>query len=233
MLSNDRVFINGVSSDSIDIYVDTPPVPAPAVRRYNVYSTGSDEDTTIPDETYEDVPYELTCYDFKKPSDYSSSSKVYEFFQNAKTLTISRYPGVYFKVRQVVVYTETEYDANRIRYRVSFLLAPFKYLSENPEITIDSGDFVKNEGNRYSKPTFYINATGDITLEVNGERFQITLDGYNSIVVECGKYAVFKDGKLLTCVTSGKFPFLAPGQNRIVYSGSVQSFKLKVNARCY
>lgn len=234
---SDWIKIDGVSSDTVGLYIDTPPVPPPARRRYSVYTTGSDEDMTLRDETFEDTEYSITGYVFKNGADYADSSLIYNYLLNASTLEISRLSGFYFKVRQAHVDVETEYDGNRIRYTANFVLAPFRYAVENPAISITSGDYIENKGNRYSKPTFKFSIQGNLTLNVNGESFQITntASGYKDFTIETGLYTVYSGTEICPCVTTGKFPFFSPGYNRVIFSagGNIALSQVYVNERWY
>lgn len=235
MISRDWFKINGVSSDTVDIYVDTPSVPPMAQQRYTQYTTGTDEDGTTPDDTYEDIEYTLIFYTFDRP-DFDNSA-IYAFLANAKTLEISRLRGFYFKVRQVHVdIPENVMRGEKIRYTVTFMLAPFKYFTGEEETNISSGSIVTNRGNRFCKPTFTIktNASGDVTLTVNGQNFWLLgLSAGQTVTIDTSRYIAYSDGQILYNKTKGQFPFLAVGDNYVTCSLNVSEMKILKNERNY
>ncbi|MDE6796842.1 MAG: hypothetical protein K2J36_02355 [Ruminococcus sp.] len=232
--SPDYFVINGVSSRTIpDIYVDTPSVPPMAQQRYTTYQNGADEDGTSPDNTFENISYTLTFYTFDR-TDFDNTD-IYSFLANAETLSISRLDGYYFKVREVHPETpENVSQGRKIRYRIGFTLAPFRYFTDNPEITVSDGDVIKNSGTRYSRPVFKIVGNGDIKLNVNGETFEVRgLDAGVETVIDSSRYITYSVNDLFFNRTIGKYPFLAVGDNIVSWEGDVRSVKIVKNERCY
>lgn len=232
--SKDYFIINGVSSRSIpDLYVDTPSVPPMAQQRYTTYQTGADEDSTSPDSTYENITYTLTFYTFDREN--FDNRDIYAFLANAETLQISRFNDFYFKVREVRMSEPKNVSRGlKIRYTVTFMLAPFKYLTDNPETTISNGSVVRNNGTRYSKPIFKITGTGNIKLTVNGETFEVNgLSAGQEITIDSSRYITYSGNDLFHNRTKGKYPFLAVGDNWIEWDGSISSVKITKNERCY
>lgn len=236
--SKDDFLINGVSIRTIpDIYVDTPSVPPMAQQRYTTYQNGSDEDGTAPDNTFENISYSLTFYTFDRKS--FDNSDIYAFLANAekppRTLQVSRLKGFYFKIREVHPETpENIANGEKIRYRVSFTLSPFKYLTDNPETSIQSGDIVTNRGTRYSRPVFRITGTGDIKLTVNDETFEVKgLSENQEVVIDSSRYITYSGNELFHNRTNGKYPFLAVGDNNVSWEGNISDVKVIRNERCY
>lgn len=150
----------------------------------------------------------------------------------------SRNTKFYYKVRKVSsVSASVSIDGKKIKYEISFLCDPFKYYVENPEIKLKNGDIVENNGKLFSRPVFKINASGEFTVDVNGT--QITINNPSDsqpidIVIDCEKMIVYTGNEMLK--TSGKFPLLAVGNNKITWSGQNAdniSMSVIVNGRCY
>ena len=231
MISTERFYIDGISSDTLDIYVDTLSVPSMSRQRFTSYQNGGDEDGTSSDDTYQDINYTITAYVFKGSYD---DSAIHKFIVGAKTLQISRLEGFYFKVRQAYIDTDTEYDGNRIRYTFSFVLAPFRYINDNSLIEVSDGGMVANEGTRYSKPNYFLTAinSGDVWLMVNGQ--QLKIEGCTAgevISVYSEKYVAVSNNKTINQRTFGIFPFFGVGNNEIHLDNC--TCKVQVNARCY
>lgn len=240
IFTDDYIVVNGVSSDDVDIHIDTPPAPPMPQQRYTTAHTGADEDQTVPDDTYEDMEYSLDFYKFL-PESYDNTA-IYAYFANAQTLQISKLPGFYFKVRRVsVVSRRVVADGKRIDYTVTFTLAPFKYKSSNDWVSVSSGDTVKNEGTRYARPLYKIHTQSqhlvyknDVTLTVNGVDFELKdLPSSADVYVDCERYIVYSGDTIMTYKSYGQFPFLAVGDNTIEISGRYTTLAIKKNERCY
>ena len=232
--SIDEFKINGVSSNTIkDIYVDTPSVPPMAKQRYTTYQRGTDEDGTSPDNTFQNISYSLNFYTFNREN--FDNSDIYAFLADAETLQISRLSDFYFKVREISLDNpENISKGKKILYRINFKLAPFKYLVDNPETPVTSGDIITNKGTRYSRPTFKITATGDIKITVNSESFEVKgLSENQEIVIDSTRYITYSGSNLFHNKTVGKYPLLAVGDNLISYEGNISSVKIIKNERCY
>ncbi len=239
-IADDYILINGVSSDTVDIHIDTPPAPPMAQQRYTTTYTGADEDQTVPDDTFEDMQYPIDFYSFF-PENYDNSA-IYAFFKGAKTLQVSRLPGYYFKVRKVALsQPRVVADGKRIDYSATFTLAPFKYKVDTEFISVTSGDTVVNSGTRYARPIYKIHTKPatlgmeyNVTLTVNGADFELTNLPINAdVFVDCERYIVYSGDTIMTYKSNGLFPFLAVGNNTVEISGDYTSLAVRKNERCY
>lgn len=234
MTSKDWFKINGVSSDTVDVFVDSIAIPLMARQRYSTYELGADENMAMPDDTYEDINYSIVFYDFFREN--FDNTRIYAFLSNAKKLEISRLPEYYFKVRQTSVNNaQSSHDGKKIRYEVSFVLAPFKYKTDNEPIIVSSGDVVINTGTRYSKPLIEVSGSGTINFVVNNISFTLIMPENSTTVVVDSEWKVVYDNdtkKVLWNCTSGKFPLLSVGDNTIYFDEGT-TVKLWKNERCY
>lgn len=230
LTGKDYIIINGVSSDTVGLYIDTPPVPPIAQQRYTDYQTGTDTDAVSPDDTFENIKVSVTAYQFF-PENFDNRA-VYNFVKNPKTLQTSRFDDWEYRVQKLLVSApESQHDGKRIRYRFDFECKPFKYAIENHLGTISAGT-ITNSGNRYSRPVWLIEGSGDISLTVNGETFTISgVDG--STCIDCEKMIAYTQSTIITPNTTGKFPFLASGANSVSWSGNITKVMLKKNERWY
>lgn len=226
---NDKFYINGISSDTLGIWCDYLPVPAMAQQKFSSYSANSDEESTILDDAFSNIDYQLTFHTLNRP-DYDNTD-IYKFLAEANTLELSRLPGYYFKVRSVSTSQPRNMRAERVDYDVSFNLAPFKYKTENPTIAVSSGDIIENTGTRYCKPTLYIDYASNFTMQCNGVEFGLK-NFTGSATVDTANYIAYdSEQDILLNKTFGKFPWLAVGKNLITFSGG--TLKMKLNERCY
>ena len=230
----DWFILDGVSSDTIkDIYVDTPAVPPMAKQRYTRYQTGADEDGVSPDNTFEDLTYTLIFYTFDREN--FDNRDIYSFFANPHTLQISRLKGFYFKIHEIEISNpENISQGKKIRYTVTFKLAPFKYFTDNDEVEVKKGQIISNRGTRYSRPIFKILGTGDIKLKVNGETFEVNgLTENQQVIIDSSRYITYSGNNLFYAKTKGQYPFLAVGDNLIEWEGNISSVNVTKNERCY
>lgn len=222
--------INGVSARTVGLVVDELMPPPMAQQRYNVWKVGSDTDLTAPDGEFNSPEYHIQARIIGQPT--HDNTTIYAFITAAKTLELSTQAGYYFKVQQVLgIAPTTALRGNLQTYDIGFVLAPFKYLIDNPEITVDT-DTVQNHGNRYSRPLWRLTGcNGDAILTVNGQTLQIKVSGTAFIDTE-RMIAYNGNGVSIMPKTVGLFPFLQSGTNAVTYSGA-SGLSVKINGRCW
>lgn len=229
--SDDYIILDGVSSNTVGLYCDTPPVPPMARQRYTVYQTGAEQDGTTPDNSFEDMEIPVNLFTFLD-EDFDNSA-VYQYIYNKSRLELSRHEGFYYKIRQVVVSQPQEIaDGRRIGYSVTFTVAPFRYLTTNPAISVNSGDLVSNSGTYYSRPVIAITGSGDITLTVNGREFHL-YGVSGTVTVDSERHICYSGNTVIYNKDSGSYPLLAVGENLIEFTGSVTAVSLVKNERCF
>lgn len=238
--SKDFFKINGVSSETVGIYVDTPPVPPMAHKKYTNYFCDVDDDYV-----YEDIKFPIRFFTFYN-EDFDNSA-IYAFLHNAETLEISRLSGYYYKIKDFEVQQpNVSYDGAKIEYQVDFTLEPFKYKIDNPEIELDttSETIVINNSTHFCKPTFNISIAGDsgqtdVSIYVNDVEFKIEDVGSGNIVVDSETMTVIKKGNPdvnLLMHTADDFLYMHSGNNVVrcsITNGTVVRFAVKLNERNY
>ena len=219
LTSQDYFIVNGISSATVGLYVDTPPVPPMSAQRVTTWATGIDMDSSSPDDVWENIALTINAYKFFKSADFSISD-VYAFLADARTLQLSRFADRYFKVRQVKSVTpQMQYDGNRIKIQIGFVCAPFKYHTSNDESEV-STDTVENPGTRYSRPVWRLTGcNGNAALTVNGQTLQVKVSG--TAIIDAERMIAYDgSGGNIMPKTVGQFPFLQPGVNAVSYSGA-------------
>lgn len=231
--------IDGVSSDTFGVWVDTlNPVPH-AKQRYTSGYTGSEEPYAMPDDVFEPITYTITFRKFYPEG--MDDSAIRAFLIKGSVLQLSILPDVYFKILTMNV-TETSgtADNRRINYRLSLTLKPFRYGLDNDWISLSSGDTVVNEGTWTAKPLIELtNADGDIKITVNGVDYNITgltpsNDALNpaKTYIDSSRFIIYNDNNMLiTGKDSGKLPELDVGDNVITWTGTVEAVRIKTNWR--
>jgi phage-related protein len=231
-VSDEKFALDGVSSDTVNIWVDyLPPMPL-AEQKYTDSNTGEDEQLTTPDNVFNNITYVIRFYTFFNENYNDTAIKAFCFGKSR--LTLSRYPDYYFKIKKISLQAaDTLGLASRIDYTLTLTLAPFRYAVSNDWITYSSGDII-NSHTRYSKPRFEIVGTGDIKLTINGSEFAVNgLTTNQTIYIDSERHITYSGSTLLTGATDGKYPLLGVGSNTISTTGTISSIKYKGNWRDY
>ena len=229
----EKFSLDGVSSDTLGLFVDfLAPVPL-AEQRYTDFNTGADEQGTTPDDVFNNIQYQIRFYTFL-PDDYNDTA-IKAFCYGKSVLTLSRFPDYYFKIKKTSLQAaDGSGYGKRIDYILTLTLAPFRYTVDNEQITLASGDSIVNEHTRYSKPEFEITGTGDIALTVNGAEFTVKgLETNQTIIIDSSRHITYSGDTLLIGKTEGKYPLLDVGSNTVSWTGTVSSIKYRGNWRDY
>lgn len=224
VITNDYFYLDGVRCDTVGLSCDTPTVPPMAQQSYTTWQTGADSPASTADNTFSPISYTLTARVFGSATDFDNS-KIYAYVVNARTLSISRLAGYYFKILSIGGISPTvKADGQVVAYKISFTLAPFKYHLVNDEVSIGTSGSVDNIGTRYSRPLYKItdiSGGGDVKLTVNGESFDIVgLDETTTtIFLDADKLLAYnQDNVNIMNNTVGQIPFLAVGGNNVTVS---------------
>lgn len=231
--SDENFSLDGVSSDTLGLFVDfLAPMPL-AEQKYTTFNTGEDEQITTPDETFSDISYQIRFYTILN-EDYNDTA-IKSFCFGKKTLTLSRFPDYYFKIRKISLSAaDGSGYGKRVDYTLTLTLAPFRYTVSNAQVTLTSGDSITNSHTRYSKPEFEITGTGNIKLTVNGSEFAVNgLTSNQTIIIDSQRHITYSGDTLLTGKTDGKYPLLNTGLNTVSWTGTISSIKYKGNWRDY
>lgn len=230
--SKDYIYINGVSSDTVGLYIDTPPVPPTALRRGTSYNLGGEADVFSLENGYDDITVKIKAFVFF--AEDFDNSELNSYLQNVKTLQTSRNTKFYYKVKRVTsVSASVSADGKKIKYEISFLCYPFKYFVDNPEIPLTHGIIIENNGKLFSRPVFKFTVSKMFKLAVNGTELTVfNKQNDADVVVDCERMIAYSGNEMLK--TSGYFPMLAVGQNKVTWGAqSLTAASVIVNARCY
>ena len=233
--TRDEFYLDGTPALSVGLAVEIPPVPPMAQQQYTTWQNGGDTPISVPDNEFEAIKYTITARVIKKPDDFDNTG-IYEFLQNKKILQISRLPDKHFKILRILGVTPKQnYRANEITYQITFMLEPWKYHDENPEIIVPAGGIIVNPGTRYSKPIFRATLSENSTLTCNGVALAINQTG--AITVDSERMIIYKTvngvNTAITQKTVGMLPMLSPGQNLIQWTSGISNLSCIGNWRDY
>lgn len=230
MESRDFLVVNNLhNSNEYGLYVDTPPMLAMAAQKTNVINIpGREESLYQTLDEYEDVTLNVKAYSFSNDYDIA---QVYMWLRTAKRISFNSNPKYWFKVKKVNAITPNYSGHGKNLYTLSFVISPFRYLSDDEAISSRNATFtVENAGNVFCRPVYTIYAQGDISIAtVDSEGNELEKLEIFSVNGECmidsERLVVYKDKELLR--TSGKIPLLQVGTNRFRTTGNIESITLR------
>lgn len=229
--SKDYIVINGISSDTVHIYIDTPPIPPKAEKKTQTIVIPGREDVITTNGEYEDITITINGYVFDR--DYDPGD-VYRWLEVAKTLKTSLSADYYYKVKKVMGVNPNYLGNGKYRLELQFLCSPYKYSVENEKHEETSKTFtISNEGTIYSQPTYIVYGNGEIKIRAADDENTITVYNVNGkATIDCERLVAYDDNKNIM-MTSGIFPFLNAGNNNIVITGDVSKVEYYTNSRWF
>ena len=228
----DFIIIDGVSSDTVGLYIDTVPVPPMAQQRYTEYQAGGDTDGVSPDDTFENIKIPIIAYQLF-PENFDNRD-VYNFLKSPKMLQTSRFDNYYYKVQKLTVsQPESDHNGQRIKYQITFDCKPFKYSIDNPMLDLGDNHTVVNSGNRYSRPIWTITGqSGETHFGVNGQTLTI-FNLHGTLAIDCERMLAYYESEIANASTIGQFPFLNVGENSVYWDNDITRVTVQKNERWY
>ena len=240
--SPDKMFLDGVCSDTVGLYVDTPPMPPMAEENVIEYDVpGLSGKLNRKTGTYQDITITVRCFVFD--GGYHPG-QIYKFLSNAKTLSFTRATGYFYQVKKVLGVTPQYQTSGKNFLNVQFVCSPFRYRKQNiPQAFSASPANVYNMGNIYSEPVYRLTIKSDAQLaifRVNGIALQILANALDTgtIVIDIPRKKIYKEssGDVLTIVqqyTSGAFwnMTLNHGANELTWNSEITSVEVTANER--
>lgn len=236
--SVDFFALDGISCSDVGLWCDTPPIQVLADERGNNFQVGADEDLYRSDDSFSDIQFRFTAYAFFA-EDFDQSA-VYAFLHGKSKLTMSRNDGYYWKIRSISCTPTQSVDGRKIKYQITVKCAPFRYVDNEPEITLTAGANIQNAGTRYCKPVYTLHLTaqtGTGTLTVNGQAVTINIPEMllsSTFVIDAEKMIAYDgNNRIRTQYTSGLFPWFGVGENYVSFGGIIDRVTIKRNERYY
>ena len=235
--SRDDIILDGVPALSVGLVCDIPPVPPMAQQRYTSWTSGGDTPSSVPDDVYDTINYTVTARVIKKPYDFDNSD-IYAFLRGKKILQISRLVGKHFRIQRINAITPvSNYKANEITYKITFVLDPWKYYDDNDELIVPQSGIITNPGTRYSKPIFRATLTEQAGSVLTCNGVGLTIFDTGAITVDSERMIVYKTvsgvNTAITQKTVGMLPMLSPGQNIVQLSVGQETLSCVGNWRDY
>lgn len=232
MTGKDYIILDGISSKEVGLYVDTPPLPPMALRKYSMFETEElGQSLTLGHDFFEDVTLNISCFvfDYGKNIDINA---VYAWLRGKQKLQTSIYNDWYYYIKQIPAVLPSYSGKGLYKLDISFVCSPYRYNINNDIITVDKKDTVITvDGTYYTRPVYKIFGSGEITLIVNDDtEHALTIyDVSDYVVVDCEKMMIHKDG--VWQKNKGVLPFFDVGANVVSFAGNVEKIEIIKNER--
>lgn len=222
-----ELIYNGVKLTTLGVIVNAVSPPPCSQAEYEMITIpGREERLRSMKKTRPNIPItaELTI------TEPNRLRELYAVLQGYGKLILPSEPDKYYNAVPQVI-TPQNIVMYMHKMTVGFECEPFAYSASNDVVTIKTPEAqIDVGGTYYSRPVYVIYGSGDITLTVNNTDKPLKIydvDGY--VTVDCTRMMVHKDEK--TVKNSGFLPFLAVGNNLVVYSGKVSMIEVAKNER--
>lgn len=229
---------DGVDSESIKTIIQARPLIEAPLRKVNFKSVyGTDGSVPYDEGAYDNTTLELIMF-IDGDDVVSDREKVYSLFDSQgvyKDLIPYFDPD---KIYRVMLNEKIQFENNYIygqrqAFSAKFTVKPYKYLVSNDPIVIQGTSGVVTNPTKYvSQPIITINATGPVTLTVNGFDFNIK-NVTDTMTLSCERmiaYQEFITGVLTSMnsqIATREYPVLQPGVNQISATGNVTQITIE------
>lgn len=228
-----KFWIDGISSDTLGVWVDTLSVPPMPKQRYVSWSTRADTNGFYADDTYEDITYSIDFYKFFPTA--LDDQYIHNYFKNPEKLILSSKPTMFYRITDFSLDPPDNLDDKRYHYRANFRLSPFSYSVDDTLTQIQNGDAIAYIGTRYGKPLIVIkgNSLSDVRITINSTAIEIKDVSMGEILYIDSEQKLVRDnsGQMIYNRVSGKYPYLDAGSNQISWTGDLEYLKIIKNER--
>ena len=202
------------TSNDIGIWVDTPPMPPMAEQVYRELTIPDrEENLTVADESYKDIPLAVKAYIFDNAYDMTT---VYSWLRGAKKLRFKD-DDYYYRVKKVLPPTLNYSGHGKTMITLNFVVSPFRYfVVDTTVVSTTSTTTVQNLGNVYCRPQYKIFGSGTLSLKVDDDNNKIKITGVDGyVIVDAERMLIYKDSSTFLS-GEGVIPFLDVGSSSVI-----------------
>lgn len=222
-------YFNNISSEDLGLMVTKSVIPPASATQHDIISIPNRESPIFKAKTQRK---EITITIQTTIVEENKIREIYKALQGKGILVLSTEPDKYYTatVQELVPEHIALYMGT---LPISFICDPFAY-SVNDQLTeYGTTADIENSGTYYSEPLIKVYGTGDLTLTLNGEVWNLSnIDEY--ITIDSQRKLVYKDNTIMLSKISradGRivFPCFNTGVNRISTTGT--KLEVKKNER--
>lgn len=218
-------YFNNISSDELGLLVTKSVIPPASATQFETVSIPNRESPIFKEKVQRK---EITITIQTTIVEENKIREIYKTLQGKGILVLSTEPDKYYNVtvqelvpEHIALYMGT--------LPISFVCDPFAYSVNDSLVAYGTTADIENNGTYYSEPLIKIFGTGDLTLTLNGEVWNLSnIDEY--ITIDSQRKLVYKDNTIMLSKISradGRivFPCLNIGVNRISTTGTKMEIK--------
>ena len=209
-------------------------VPIPSFKYKEDKAEGIDGCYITEYENVEDIEITISFNFLYVNDDYFNYKKrlIKNWLRKVKDnkLSFSDDEDCYYKVKRLEV-SNIEREIGLAYFEVKFICEGYEYFAHGcSEIKINKNHIVFNTGIK-SFPILRVIGEGNTTITFNDKSFSLNIG--QEVIVDSEEELCYKDGRIVTNIMSGKFPYLEEGENKINWTGENIQIYLKTNLRDY
>ncbi|ANS46773.1 hypothetical protein BM86_08620 [Bacillus thuringiensis] len=173
---------------------------------------------------FEDVPLQIKFNVLEDENIKPLIRRMKPWLLNGKTLFFTD-DDVYRKMKHVEIGDIANEIEEYGEFVVDFTLDPFAY-TEDVNLKMTKPGSIYNPGTMASEPKLWIVGDGTLRITINGVSFQLK-DVKGSVVVDSERLEAYSDTVSMNHKMIGDFPIFQIGENKIDWSGSIQSISIR------
>ncbi|HHL0974243.1 TPA: phage tail protein [Bacillus cereus] len=173
---------------------------------------------------FEDVPLQIKFNMLEEENIKPLVRRMKAWFLNGKTLYFTD-DEVYRKIKSVEIGDIANEIEEYGEFEVYFTLDPFEY-TDDVNLKLTKPGVIYNPGTIESDPKFWIVGNGTFRITTNDVSFQIK-DVNGSVVIDSEVLEAYTDTISMNHKMVGQFPILGRGENKIEWSGAIQSITIQ------
>lgn len=223
------IFYNNQNSNDLELIIENTPEIPTANFTYDEIEIDGGENLTIKN-GFTDIEFKINFAYFADPEEYLSKKQRIDSWLLSninKYLIYSLDNFVAYRVKKIVIDNTTTTSRTVRHFTVTFTCTGLKYLTtglNTLELT-SSGTELNNFGNYESKPLLKIYGSGNITININRNSFNIkNVSSY--VIVDSELKECYKDSTNMGKNMTGDYPIFLIGKNTVSWTGTVTKIEL-------
>ncbi|MBJ8054694.1 phage tail family protein [Bacillus cereus] len=208
--------------------VERPDIPTAKEKIEFIEVPGRENGSLTKKNGYEDVTFKVNFNLLEDENIKPLLRRIKAWLMRAKILSFTD-DNVYRKIKSVEIGDINNEIEEYGQFEVTFISDPYEYAIEQP-LEFNTAITIINYGTLHSLPKFNIYGSGTITIQINGQSFQLK-DVSNSIVVDSDLKECYSGTTPMNNKMVGDFPTFKEGENTISWAGTVTKIELETRWR--
>lgn len=219
------ISFNGIRTKEKGVAVTTrPQIPVPQKRVQYVEVAGVDGALKVTDGTYDNIALDVSMNFVRSPKWWHETAReIRNWLTGSGILRLDNLYGWHYRVKEAICSDMDNINKMGGKFTAQFICEPFQYHDGGDSWMMPDECLI----NPYflCMPKYRIEGSGDVTLTVNDNTWEVEITG-NHIIIDTEKKLVYNDSKVnLRPYTEGEYAdlYLKSGINTIeVSSGNLK-----------